>query len=62
MERVDRSRVPAAFSVICRQSAECIVMGWTQPSLFKTASVKGHDGMNHYQEERGGVREWILER
>jgi hypothetical protein len=27
MERVGRSRVPAAFSVICRQSTECVVMG-----------------------------------
>ena len=38
------------------------LMGWTQPSLLKTASTWARMAMNHHQEERGRVRKWILER
>jgi hypothetical protein len=37
-------------------------MGWTQPSLFKTASSWARMVVNHHQEERGRVRKWILQR
>jgi len=37
-------------------------MGWTHPSLFKTASVWARMLVNHQQEERGRVPKWILER
>jgi hypothetical protein len=58
-----RSRVPAAFGAVCRQSAECVVMGWMDPALtFQNGLIVGQDGYEPSEEERGRVQKVDIER